>query len=66
MLPWRERAKNIRGAFVYNADLSGLRVAVIDDVMTTGATLNELARTLRQAGATEVHGWMVGRTLKQG
>ena len=66
MLPWRERTKNIRGAFVYNADLSGLRVAVVDDVMTTGATLNELARTLRKAGATEVHGWMVGRTLKQG
>ena len=66
MLPWRERAKNIRGAFVYNTDLSGLRVAVVDDVMTTGATLNELARTLRKAGATEVHGWMVGRTLKQG
>ena len=66
MLPWRERAKNIRGAFVYNTNLSGLRVAVVDDVMTTGATLNELARTLRKAGATEVHGWMVGRTLKQG
>ncbi len=65
MLPWRERAKNIRGAFVYDTDLSGLRIAVIDDVITTGATLNELARTLRKAGAAEVHGWMVARTLKQ-
>ena len=64
-LPWRERAKNIRGAFVYDSDLSGMRVAVVDDVMTTGATLNELARTLRKAGAKEVHGWMVARTLKQ-
>ncbi len=63
MLPWRERAKNIRGAFVYNADLSGLRVAVVDDVMTTGATLNELARNLRKAGAAEIRGWMVARTL---
>jgi ComF family protein len=66
LLPWRQRAKNIRGAFVCDADLSGLRVAVVDDVITTGATLDELARTLRKAGALEVHGWMVARTLKQG
>ncbi len=65
MLPWRERAKNIRGAFVFDTDLSGLRIAVVDDVITTGATLNELARTLRKAGASEIHGWMVARTLKR-
>ena len=64
-LPWKERAQNIRGAFVCDADLSGMRVAVIDDVMTTGATLNELARNLRKAGATEIQGWMVARTLPQ-
>ena len=64
-LPWRQRAKNIRGAFVCDADLAEMRVAVVDDVITTGATLNELARTLRKAGALEVHGWMVARTLKQ-
>ena len=63
-LPWRERAPNIRGAFVCDADLTGRSVAVVDDVMTTGATLNELARNLRQAGAVEVYGWMVARTLK--
>ncbi len=62
-LPWKERAKNIRGAFVCDADLSGLRVAVIDDVLTTGATLNELARNLRKAGAIEIQGWVVARTL---
>ena len=62
-LPWQERAHNIRNAFACDADLSGLRVAVIDDVMTTGATLNELARNLRQAGALEIQGWMVARTL---
>lgn len=64
-LPWRERAKNIRGAFIYNADLCGKRIAVVDDVMTTGATLHEIARTLRKAGAVEVHGWVVARTLKK-
>ncbi len=64
-LPWKERAKNVRGAFVCDADLSRQKVAVIDDVMTTGATLNELARNLRRAGAVEVHGWIVARALKQ-
>jgi ComF family protein len=62
-LPWKERAKNVRRAFVCDADLRGQRVAVVDDVMTTGATLNELAKVLRKAGATEVAGWVVARTL---
>lgn len=62
-LPWKERAKNVRHAFACDADLSGLRVAVIDDVLTTGATLNELARVLRKAGAVGVVGWVVARTL---
>jgi ComF family protein len=62
-LPWKERAKNVRRAFVCDADLTGLRVAVVDDVLTTGATLNELARVLRKAGAVEVQGWVVARTL---
>ena len=65
-LPWRERAKNVRGAFVCDIPLDGLRVAVVDDVITTGASLDELARTLRKCGAREVHGWMVARTLKRG
>jgi ComF family protein len=65
-LPWKERARNIRGAFVCDMDLSGLRVAVVDDVLTTGATLNELARNLRKAGAVEIQGWMVARAVKQG
>jgi predicted amidophosphoribosyltransferase len=62
-LPWKERAKNVRRAFVCDADLRGARVAVVDDVMTTGATMNELARVLRKAGAVEVTGWVVARTL---
>ena len=62
-LPWGERAKNVRHAFVCDADLRGKRVAVMDDVLTTGATLNELARVLRKAGAREVSGWVVARAL---
>jgi predicted amidophosphoribosyltransferase len=48
---------------VCDADLSGKRIAVVDDVLTTGATLNELARVLRRAGAVSVAGWVVARTL---
>ena len=55
----------MRAAFVCDADLSDKKVAVIDDVMTTGATLNELAKNLRRAGAVEVSGWIVARALKQ-
>lgn len=62
-LPWKERAKNIRGAFVCDADLRGARVAVVDDVMTSGATVNELARNLRRAGAAHISAWVVARTL---
>ena len=62
-LPWKARAGNVRRAFVCDADLRGLRIAVVDDVLTTGATLNELARVLKRAGATEVIGWVVARTL---
>ena len=62
-LPWKERAKNIRGAFICNTDLRGKKVALIDDVMTTGATLNELAKAVRKRGATEVNVWVVARTL---
>jgi predicted amidophosphoribosyltransferase len=38
------------------------RVAVIDDVMTTGATLTAIAATLQQAGITHVEFWVVART----
>ena len=62
-LPWKERANNVRKAFVCDEDFTGRHVAVVDDVMTTGATLNELARNLKRAGATRVTGLVVARTL---
>jgi predicted amidophosphoribosyltransferase len=62
-LPWSERAKNVRGAFACELDLADLDIVVIDDVMTTGASLAEFAKTLRQAGAARVENWVVARTL---
>jgi ComF family protein len=62
-LPLKERVKNIKGAFKVNANLAGKRIAIIDDVMTTGASLNELAKTLKKAGAAHVECWVVARTL---
>lgn len=62
-LAWKERSKNMRKAFSCSADVAGKHVAVVDDVMTTGATLNELALALLNAGASEVSAWVVARTL---
>ena len=62
-LPWKEREKNIREAFTCEIDLSGRHIAMLDDVMTTGATLNELAKVLRKHGAKHVSGWVAARTL---
>jgi ComF family protein len=61
-LPHDARQKNVRGAFRCTGNVIGASVALVDDVMTTGATLDELARTLKQAGALSVTNWVVART----
>ena len=62
-LPWSERARNVRGAFRCERSLDGAAIAVVDDVMTTGATLAELAATLKRAGAARVVNWVIARTF---
>lgn len=56
-----ERRSNLRGAFRISAGLPR-RVVLVDDVMTTGATLDALAVACRQAGVEEVQAWAVART----
>ena len=63
-LPRAQRQKNLRGAFsVPNPDrVAGQHLALVDDVMTSGNTLNEAARTLLAAGAASVLALVVART----
>lgn len=56
------RLRNPRGVFECDVSLAGQRVIVVDDVMTTGATLGELARTLKRQGASWVGNLVVART----
>lgn len=62
-LKLKDRSKNMRKAFHATHDFSGQHVAIVDDVMTSGASLNELALTLRRGGAREISAWVVARAL---
>jgi ComF family protein len=62
-LRWRDRAANVAGVFRCRSIDPPRPVAIVDDVMTSGASAAELARTLRAAGATRVEVWLVARTL---
>ncbi|MCS7101215.1 MAG: ComF family protein [Burkholderiaceae bacterium] len=61
-LTLEQRRCNVRGAFAAGGDCSGRHVLVVDDVMTSGATLAEVARTLKAAGAARVTNLVVART----
>lgn len=57
------RRRNVRGAFTCSGAVAGRHIALVDDVMTTGTSLDELATTLKRAGAREVTCWVAARTL---
>ncbi|WP_061133136.1 ComF family protein [Caballeronia fortuita] len=56
------RRRNVADAFAVSGDVRGLHVGVIDDVMTSGATLDALARTLKCSGARRVSNFVALRT----
>lgn len=63
-LALKERHKNVRNAFFSPHALQGMHVLLVDDVMTTGTTLHECAKALKQQGAIEVTALIVARALK--
>ena len=56
------RAANLRGAFAVGEGCAGRRIALVDDVITTGATAIALAQAARAAGAEDVQCWVVALT----
>lgn len=61
MLSSDQRRRNIANAFICKKNYQGLTVAVVDDVITTGYTVNALANLLIINGAKEIHVWSVAR-----
>jgi ComF family protein len=59
----KQRNRNLRGIFSVTASLENQQLLLVDDVMTTGATLNELAAELKHVGASRVEAIVVARTL---
>ena len=63
-----QRRRNVAGAFAVRADwaarLSGRRIVLIDDVLTTGATIEGCARTLRRAGAENIDALLFARVAQ--
>ena len=58
-----KRKSNLKGAFEVNRSFHDKRVAIIDDVMTTGSTVYELSQQLIKAGAKHVDVWVCARAV---
>ncbi|WP_426809888.1 ComF family protein [Pseudomonas sp. WOUb67] len=62
----KARRRNLRQAFAVSGELTGKHVAIVDDVLTTGATAQAIAEVLRKAGARRVDVYCLARTPKPG
>lgn len=60
-LPAKDRIKNMKNAFSMNKFISARHIAILDDVMTTGTTVNELAKILAKAGVQRIDVWTCAR-----
>ena len=61
----KERQENLKGAFALKGDLCGCRVILVDDVVTTGASMSEAIKILKQGGAAEILPVCVAASLKK-
>ena len=57
------RSRNVKGAFAVTAEFTGQRIAIVDDVMTTGHTVNELALALCRKGVADISVWVCARAV---
>ncbi|HIL87619.1 MAG TPA: ComF family protein [Deltaproteobacteria bacterium] len=64
-LPLEERLRNPENAFAAAPEVQGRTVIVVDDVMTTGSTLNAIVRTLQAQGVREVSAWVLCRRVRE-
>jgi ComF family protein len=63
-LPAKQRRKNLKNAFAVVRPLNAAHVAILDDVMTTGSTVHELAKVLKKAGVAKVDVWVCARAVR--
>lgn len=56
-----KRQKNVKNAFLMNKPINNSHIALIDDVMTTGSTVNEVAKVLKEKGIERVDVWTIAR-----
>lgn len=61
----RARRRNLRHAFAVNATNLPDHIALLDDVITTGSTVNEIARLLKKSGVRQVEVWAVARAMRR-
>jgi len=59
----KQRSHNLKAAFSVDIPLSGRHIAIVDDVVTTGSTVGEIAQMLKSQGAATVQIWCLCRTL---
>ena len=57
----QQRLSNLSNAFTINSDLSGKKVVIVDDVVTSGSTVNEISKLCKQLGAVQVEIWCLMR-----
>lgn len=62
-IPAKQRQQNLKKAFAYRGPIPQ-HVAIVDDVITTGHTVNELSQLLRQAGCQQIDIWAIARTAR--